>query len=277
MFDAHGHLKLADFGLATDTKASAEVPPNTPANDVDMDAKDIDPKQRRHTAYSVVGTNNYVAPEVLRGKGYDKSCDWWSAGVILFEMIFGYPTFSSNSAASTKKKILDFQRYLVYPKSPESGYAVKSLISNLICEADDRLGAKLLPIPAKDHRSLVKAMMTIGDAADIKAHAWFDGFDWDDLQHQTPPFVPQLGNKTDTSYFDETDQNHVDQMLAKNAEGSGTSSVGGTFEGFTYQGPGLMNSVIKEEKELVTNRKMSTATDSPITPLRSPLRGTLRK
>jgi protein-serine/threonine kinase len=277
LLDAHGHLKLADFGLATDTKNLAEVPPNTPSLDMNLDLKEIDPKQRRHTAYSVVGTNNYVAPEVLRGKGYDKSCDWWSAGVILFEMIYGYPTFSSNSAASTKKKILDFQRYLIFPKSPESGYAIKSLISNLICEADDRLGAQVLPIPAKEHRALVKAMMTVGDAVDIKAHDWFEGFNWNDLQHQIPPFVPKLVDKSDTSYFEETDQNHVDEMLANN--GSATSSIGGTFEGFTYQGPGLMSSIIKEEGDYVIPHQplSGKSVTSPTSSSRSPLRSTLRK
>ena len=116
----------------------------------------------------MVGTNNYVAPEVLMGKGYDKACDWWSSGVILFEMIYGYPAFSSNTASATKKKILDHQRYVHFPNTPPSTLEVQSLIKGLICDSESRLGVKELPAPSNDRVAL--ATKALNDPLSTEAH-----------------------------------------------------------------------------------------------------------
>merc|ERR1719510_1215655 len=55
-------------------------------------------KNRRALAYSTVGTPDYIAPEVFLQTGYDKTCDWWSLGVIMFEMLIGYPPFCSETS-----------------------------------------------------------------------------------------------------------------------------------------------------------------------------------
>ena len=233
MFDQFGHLKLADFGLATDAKASSQ---HGESNEVEEEAVG-EGQPRRHMAYSVVGTNNYVAPEVLKGKGYDKSVDWWSAGVILFEMIYGYPTFSSSSSSSTKKKILDFKKYLVFPSSPESSDLVQNLISNLIDYPTTRLGRKMLPDPPKDRKELIKAMVKEGDASDIKKHPWFAGFRWVDIFLQKPPFVPQLQDGEDTGYFEEIDPKEIEKLL-RGFENKGSETK---FEGFTYLAPSILD------------------------------------
>ncbi|KAJ3307029.1 hypothetical protein HDV03_003356 [Kappamyces sp. JEL0829] len=243
LFDAQGHLKLADFGLATDTRTSVtSQPPCSPLAEQETGSTEF--LSRKHTAYSVVGTNNYVAPEVLRGHGYDKACDWWSAGVILFEMVYGYPAFSSNTATATKKKILDHTKYLHCPSQPPTTLYVQDLIKGLICNPEDRLGATILPTPSKDHRSLVKAMMGEGDAVDIKRHEWFQDFDWEHIQTATPPFVPQLQNKADTAYFDEIDPHQIEGMLRIDHDPAEASSLPDTnFDGFTYLSPGVLANV----------------------------------
>ncbi|KAJ3269571.1 hypothetical protein HDV01_001213 [Terramyces sp. JEL0728] len=232
LFDAAGHLKIADFGLAADTRGTVDdisLPDNLEISTTEITSEKRDRKQ---TAYSVVGTNDYVAPEVLLAKGYDKSCDWWSAGVILFEMLFGYPAFSSSNGTITKKKILNWEKTLVLPPNPVVSEEAKDLIRKLICSAENRLGGKVLKIPSADPEALVSSMMEDGDARDIKDHPWFEGFDWDDLQQSTPPFIPQLQEKTDTSHFDEIDQERINLMMKTDDLDSYDSRT--AFEGFTY-------------------------------------------
>ena len=65
-------------------------------------------KEREHArciAHSLVGTPNYIAPEVLERKGYSQLCDWWSVGVILYEMLVGQPPFLANNPAETQLKV----------------------------------------------------------------------------------------------------------------------------------------------------------------------------
>lgn len=61
----------------------------------------------RELAYSTVGTPDYISPEVLSQKGYGMECDWWSLGVIMFEMLIGYPPFFADDPVTTCSKIID--------------------------------------------------------------------------------------------------------------------------------------------------------------------------
>ena len=59
-------------------------------------------------AYSTVGTPDYIAPEVFLPQGYSKECDWWSVGIIMYEMLVGYPPFASMNPGDTFNKMMEY-------------------------------------------------------------------------------------------------------------------------------------------------------------------------
>ena len=100
--------------------------------------------RRRKLARSVVGTSQYMAPEVVRGWWYDGRCDWWSIGIILFECLWGYTPFSQEDREQTKRAIDCHQKYNIFEDpgcQPVSSWA-RDLIWLLLQEPDDRLGSR---------------------------------------------------------------------------------------------------------------------------------------
>ncbi|KAI9144824.1 kinase-like domain-containing protein [Paraphysoderma sedebokerense] len=239
LFTESGHLKISDFGLSTDfhwvhdssyfeahrrkmlelvlepeIKNGTAVLPNA---EVDLDVLvpptkqnilDWRNKSRRQMAYSVVGTNNYIAPEVLEGLGHDKKCDWWSLGVIIFEMLFGYPPFCSSTPNHTRQKILQHKKYLRIPSSPQVSREAQDLIERLMTSRSNRLSCN-----------------ENGDAVDIKNHPWFRGIDWDSIRYAQPPWCPQLENEVDTRYFDHMVEAQIEMgMGGLNINGNGNAN-----------------------------------------------------
>ena len=145
LLDARGHVKLSDFGLCTGLKKShrtdfyrdlSQINPSDfsasqmdTTNPMDSKRKALSwKKNRRALAYSTVGTPDYIAPEVFLQTGYDKSCDWWSLGVIMFEMLIGYPPFCSETPQETYNKIMNWRRTLEFPPEvPISRTAKKTI------------------------------------------------------------------------------------------------------------------------------------------------------
>lgn len=170
-------------------------------------------KNRRKLAYSVCGTNSYMSPEVIRGLGYSFSCDWWSLGVIMFECLYGYPPFVSNSRHVTRQKILNWKQSLKFPSRPRVSGEGVNLMQQLLCEPEDRLGSQAPASVSRPDSLAVRARRsgfilpgtTVGsvDGADaIKAHSWFRGIDWENIHRYPAPYRPDLQSPEDTRHFD---------------------------------------------------------------------------
>ena len=173
LIDKSGHVKLSDFGLA---KVSEKI--------FEKGGKDVSTseKQTHKKNYSCVGTAYYVAPEVLNKQGYGQDIDWWSVGVIFFEMLVGYAPFFSRDTADVCYKILNWQKYLKIPSRIKVSKEAEDLIKKMINNSNIRLGKN--------------------GADEIKAHPFFAGVDWENIRKTKPPFIPELKNDYDVSYFE---------------------------------------------------------------------------
>jgi serine/threonine protein kinase len=78
-------------------------------------------KQQLKLAKSVVGTSQYMIPEVIRGDPYDGRCDWWSIGIVWYECLYGYTPFVCDNRQDIKMRILRYRQYLEKVKYKRSG------------------------------------------------------------------------------------------------------------------------------------------------------------
>ena len=159
-------------------------------------------KKRRKLAFSAVGTPDYIAPEVLQQVGYGKEADWWSVGVIMFEMLAGGAPFSADSADQTRKNVLNHAKILAQgwqaDELEKMNPVARDLILKLMCPADSRLGL---------------------DGADaIKAHPFFSGVAWESLRDTPALLIPQLTSPTDSRNFPE------DEIISSSDSSSDSSS-----------------------------------------------------
>ena len=178
LIDKKGHIKLSDFGLA---KISDKLYDNYSKN-YNINIQKINEKIGHRKNYSCVGTAFYVAPEVLKKKGYGPEIDWWSVGTIFFEMLCGYAPFFAKDTGKVIQKILHWENYLEIPQDSKLSLEAVDLIKKLINNPNCRLGKN--------------------GSDEIKRHPFFNGIDWNNLLEMKPPFIPNLNNSYDVKYFD---------------------------------------------------------------------------
>lgn len=209
LIDKDGHLKLTDFGLAR-----ISVPESTPVTKLKVTkvSRKIGPFGKRlkivpseihkaeppltnevddeisktihvapEIAKEILGTPDYLAPELLLGVSHDVGVDWWALGVCVFEFLYGFPLFNAEDAESVFKNILS-HREVHFPDLDEEediSHHAKNLISSLL----DRHIKTRLGCPK------------------IKFHPFFADFKWDNVESNAAPFLPSPVDQTDTSYF----------------------------------------------------------------------------
>lgn len=127
----------------------------------------------------ILGTPDYLAPELLLGKSHNPAVDWWALGVCLFEFLAGIPPFNDETPAQVFQNIL--KRDIPWPEGDETFSPSSQNAIDILLTMDNikRAGFK-----------------------DLKSHPLFHGVEWDDVQNQPMPFIPQPDDETDTAYFE---------------------------------------------------------------------------
>nr|XP_053611097.1 cGMP-dependent protein kinase, isozyme 2 forms cD4/T1/T3A/T3B isoform X3 [Plodia interpunctella] len=161
LLDSKGYVKLVDFGFSKKLQASRKT-------------------------WTFCGTPEYVAPEVIMNRGHDISADYWSLGVLMFELLTGSPPFTGADPMKIYNKILKGIDAVEFPRSITRNAA--NLIKKLCRDNPaERLGYQR------------------GGITEIQKHKWFDGFNWEGLAQRTlePPITPTVRSAVDTHNFDQ--------------------------------------------------------------------------
>ncbi|XP_022879407.1 probable serine/threonine protein kinase IRE [Olea europaea var. sylvestris] len=179
-----GHIKLTDFGLSRvgliNSTDDLSGPSSLLGDDKPKAAAHSSVKREQRQKHAVVGTPDYLAPEILLGMGHGATADWWSVGVILFELLVGIPPFNAEHPHQIFDNIIN--RDIPWPKVPdEISYEAYDLLDKLLIENPvQRLGAT--------------------GAGEVKRHQFFKDINWDTLARQKAAFIPSA-DVQDTSYF----------------------------------------------------------------------------
>ncbi|KAG0719728.1 Protein kinase DC2 [Chionoecetes opilio] len=163
LLDKKGHLKITDFGFA---------------------------KKLTDRTWTLCGTPEYLAPEIIQSKGHNKAVDWWALGILIYEMLAGYPPFFDENPFAIYEKILVGR--VEWPR-PSLDATAKDLVKKLLTQdRTKRLGN-----------------MKNG-AEDVKRHRFFKNLDWNDVfdKKLDPPIPPRVSYDGDTRNFDDYPENN---------------------------------------------------------------------
>ena len=171
LLDSKGNIKLTDFSYAKKLAAGSRT-------------------------YTLVGTPEYLAPEIIQAKGHTAAVDYWCLGILLFEFVAGYPPFYDDSPFKVYEKILDGKVKFPDWVDPRARDLVKGF---LIVDKDKRLGNLK------------------GGVADVKGHPYFHGASWEKLRsrHYPAPIPVKVKSPGDAINFESYAEDNTDYSTVK--------------------------------------------------------------
>lgn len=203
LVDRFGHIKLADFGNSASLDRDGHV-----------------------LSMSPVGTPDYIAPELLQTISTDKlsrslhgvTCDFWSMGIVGFEMLFKRTPFHKENVHDTYSKILSYcddssmKEPLIFPSDKNISQECRNLLESLIAEPSKRF----------NYDKIVK-------------HTFFENVNFDFLRKQIPPIIPSVGSEDDISNFEEFRTNtFLKKSITSNMKSNEFSGKDLPFLGYSF-------------------------------------------
>lgn len=182
-----GHIMLSDFDLSKQSDPGGKptmIIGKNGASTSSLPTIDTRSCIANFRTNSFVGTEEYIAPEVIKGSGHTSAVDWWTLGILIYEMLYGTTPFKGKNRNATFANIL--REDIPFPEltgAPQISNLCKSLIRKLLIKDENRrLGAR-------------------AGASDIKGHPFFRTTQWALIRHMKPPIVPHQGRGIDTVNF----------------------------------------------------------------------------
>ncbi|KAL9104408.1 MAG: hypothetical protein Q9187_008906, partial [Circinaria calcarea] len=182
-----GHIMLSDFDLSKQSDpggAPTMIVGRNGATATSLPTIDTKSCIANFRTNSFVGTEEYIAPEVIKGNGHTSAVDWWTLGILIYEMLFGTTPFKGKNRNATFANILrDDVPFPEHSGAPQISNLCKSLIRKLLLKDEmRRLGSR-------------------AGASDVKTHPFFRATQWALLRHMKPPMIPHQGRAIDTVNF----------------------------------------------------------------------------
>ncbi|KAG2200383.1 hypothetical protein INT47_002297 [Mucor saturninus] len=212
-----GHIMLTDFDLSKGSSPPGRpgvVKSKSPNQPPSIDTKSCVQGLRTN---SFVGTEEYIAPEVIKGCGHTSAVDWWTLGILIYEMLYGTTPFKGAGRNDTFAKILHIDVNFPYQPEPHNASitnAGKNLIRKLLHKDENcRLGSR-------------------AGAADVKQHVFFKNINFALLRNMTPPIIPATSNGMDAVNFRKIQESTSLDLEADGLKVMGSVEKSNPFEKF---------------------------------------------
>ena len=207
LLDVEGHLKITDFGFS---------------------------KHVSDRTWTLCGTPEYLAPEIIQSKGHNLAVDWWALGILLYEMLAGYPPFFDDNPFGIYEKILAGKKSV---SNRTHVHGNRRIFNRADWPIFCRIFSGKIEWPrhidpvAKD---LIKKLLTAdrtkrlgslkNGSEDVKRHRWFKSLDWMEVlnRRMTPPIVPKVSHEADTKNYDEYASSAEQISFTANPASAGT-------------------------------------------------------